>query len=182
MAFSVTDFRAQLVGGGARPSQFQVFLTNPIDTSGDGKMPFMCKAAQLPTFTIGKIEAPYFGRKIQLAGDRIFEPWTVTIINDEDFLVRNALERWQNSINSVDNNIRETGSSNPSDYKTQAQVVQYGQAGQVLREYSFEGLFPTEISSVDLNWETTDTIEEFTVTFEYDLWRVSGGITGSSTS
>lgn len=180
--FNITEFRSQLTGGGARPTLFQVQMTNPFDTTGDSKLPFMCKAAQLPASTLGKVEAPYFGRKIQLAGDRTFEPWTVTIINDEDFAIRNALETWSNSINSHEGNIRNASTSAPNEYKTQAQVVQYGQTGQILREYTFEGMFPTEISSIELGWENNDTIEEFTVTFEYDFWRISGGTTGTSTS
>lgn len=182
MAFSINDFRSQLSGGGARPTHFQVQITNPVDALGDFKVPFMVKAATLPSSTLGKMEAPYFGRKISLAGDRTFEPWNVTVINDEDFAIRNALEGWSNAINSHEGNLRETGTSAPNEYKSQAQISQFGKNGIVLREYTFYGIFPTEISSIDMNWESTDTIEEFTVNFEYDYWKITGGVTGTPTS
>lgn len=182
MAFSITEFKSQLTGGGARPTLFEVELTNPVTGSADSKFKFMAKAASLPASTLSKVEAPYMGRKIQLHGDRTFEPWTVTIINDEDFLIRNALESWSNAINSHEGNVSSFTTSSPSLYKTQAQVIQYGKSGNVLREVTFEGMFPTEISSIELGWETNDTIEEFTCNFEYDYWRISGGITGVSTS
>jgi len=183
MSFSINEFRSALTGGGARPSLFQVSITNPVDAAADLKVPFMAKASSIPSSTTGMISVPYFGRKIKLAGDRNFdEPWTITVINDEDFLVRNAMESWMNAINTHEGNLIEFGTASPAEYKSQAQVFQYSKDGGVLREYTFDGLFPTEISNIDLNWETTDTVSEFTVTFQYDYWRVSGGRTGTSTS
>lgn len=178
MAFSINEFKSQLVGGGARGALFQVQITNPILGVADFKIPFMVKAAELPESTTGVIPVPYFGRLVKYAGDRQFAPWTVTVINDEDFAVRNAMEAWSNAINSHITNFR----SSPFDYKAQAQVTQFAKDGTTLREYTFEGLFPTTISPIALAWQDQDTIEEFTVTFEYDLWRVSGGITGNSTT
>ena len=178
MAFSINEFKSQLVGGGARGSLFQVQITNPILGVADFKIPFSVKAAAIPESTTGTIPVPYFGRIVKYGGDRQFAPWSVTIINDEDFSVRNAMEAWSNAINSHITNFR----SAPFDYKAQAQVTQYGKDGSVLREYTFEGLFPTQISTIDLAWANQDTIEEFAVTFEYDLWRVSGGVTGNSTT
>ena len=128
------------------------------------------------------IEVPYFGRKIKVAGDRTFAEWTVTIINDEDFLIRNAMEQWSNSINSHAGNIREFGSASPLLYKSNAQITQFSKTGVPIREYTFNGMFPTEVSAIEMAWETTDAIEEFTVTFQYDFWEVSGGITGNSTA
>lgn len=182
MAFNINDMRAQLVGGGARPANFQVILTNPINGGADFKSPFMIKATQLPTDAITSIPVPYFGRKVQVAGDRTFEDWTVTVINDEDFLVRNALEEWMSNINSHVGNLRLTGSSAPSEYKSKATVQQFSKTGDVVREYTFDGLFPTTISSIPLDWDTTDAIEEFEVTFSYDWWEVSGGSTGSAST
>ena len=178
MAFSINEFKSQLVGGGARGALFQVQITNPILGAADFKVPFMVKAATLPESTTGQIQVPYFGRMVKYAGDRVFQPWNVTIINDEDFAVRNAMEAWSNSINTHITNFRTA----PANYKAQAQVTQYGKDGSVLREYTFEGLFPTQISTIELGWASQDTIEEFQVSFEYDLWRVSGGITGNSTT
>ncbi len=178
MAFSINQFKSQLVGGGARGALFQVQITNPILGAADFKIPFMVKAAEIPESTTGVVGVPYFGRIVKYGGDRQFGPWTVTVINDEDFAVRNAMESWSNAINSHITNFRTT----PFDYKAQAQVTQYGKDGSVLREYTFEGLFPTNIAPIGLAWADQDTIEEFTVTFEYDLWRISGGITGNSTT
>ena len=92
MAFNINEIRSNLALGGARPSLFQIIMNNPVDAAGDAKLPFMAQAAQIPASTVGTIEVPYFGRKIKIAGDRTFAEWTVTIINDEDFLIRNAME------------------------------------------------------------------------------------------
>jgi hypothetical protein len=181
MAFNIQEIRSQLVLGGARASLFQVTINNPANSAADIKVPFMAKAASLPASTLGQIEIPYFGRKIKVAGDRTFAEWTVTIINDEDFLVRNAMEQWMNSINSHAGNIREFGSASPLLYKSDAQITQFSKTGVPVREYSFRGLFPTEVSTIEMAWETTDAIEEFTVNFQYDWWEVTGGITGNST-
>ena len=106
MAFNINDMRSGLALGGAKPSLFQVQISNPVTSLADLKAPFMIRAAALPASTLNPIEVPYFGRKIKIAGDRTFDPWTVTVINDEDFLVRNAMEQWMNSINSHTGNLR----------------------------------------------------------------------------
>lgn len=180
MAFNVNEIRSQLTLGGARASLFQVTIQNPANSVADIKVPFMCRGAQIPAATLGMIEVPYFGRKIKLAGDRTFADWTVTIINDEDFLVRNAMEQWSNTINSLEGNVRGFGAASPLLYKSQAQVVQYSKTGVPLRTYQFNGIFPLEVSTIELDWETTDTIETFQVTFAYDYWEVSGGVTGNA--
>lgn len=182
MAFNVQEIRSQLVLGGARNSLFQVTLQNPADAAAAIKAPFMIKAAQLPASTLGTIEVPYFGRKMKIAGDRTFAEWTVTVINDEDFLVRNSLEAWMNSINTHETNLRTFGSASPLLYKANAQITQYSKTGVPIREYTFNGMFPSEVSAIEMAWETVDAIEEFTVTFQYDWWEVSGGITGRSTT
>ncbi len=178
MSFSINEFKSRLTYGGARPTLFQVQLSNPIAPLANLKVPFMAKAASLPASTIGQIEAPFMGRKVKYGGDRSFEPWTVTIINDEDFQIRNALEAWSNAINTHVSNDRAL----PQNYKSDAIVIQYGKDGRILRQYSFQGLFPQNISDIPLAWEQQDTIEEFTVTFDYDLWVINGGITGNSTT
>jgi hypothetical protein len=182
MAFNIQEIRSQLALGGARNSLFQVQIANPANGAGDVKVPFMVKAAQIPAATLGMIEVPYFGRKIKIAGDRTFAEWTVTVINDEDFLIRNAMEQWMHSINSHAGNIREFGSASPLLYKSNAQITQFSKTGVPIREYTFNGMFPTEVSTIEMAWETTDAIEEFTVTFQYDFWEVSGGVTGNSTA
>lgn len=176
MPFSINEFKAQLSGGGARPTLFEVRITNPVTGLADFKIPLMVKAAQIPGSTVGSYTVPYFGRQVKYAGDRTFEDWSVTIINDEDFAIRNAMEAWSNSINTHQSNNRAL----PQDYKSDAQVIQYGKDKSILRQYTFQGLFPLTIDPIELNWETQDTIEEFNVTFQYDLWVVDGGKTGSS--
>ena len=178
MAFSVNEFKSQLIGGGARPSLFQVQITNPVIGAADFKVPFMVKTAALPSSTIGEFTVPYFGRQVKYAGDRTFEAWTVTVINDEDFAVRNAIEAWSNSINSHVSNTRAL----PQDYKSDAVITQYSKDGSVLRVYNFQGLFPVNVAEIGMGWELTDQIQEFTVTFNYDLWTISGGSTGNSTT
>jgi len=180
MAFNINDIRSQLVYGGARPSLFQVIISNPVNPVADLKLPFLCKAAQLPTSTLGLIEVPYFGRRLKLAGDRKFDSWTVTIINDEDFLVRNAMEQWNNYINLYQSNITALGSSSPSVYKSQATVTQFGKDGKELRTYQFNGIYPETVAPIDLQWATVDEIEEFQVQFQYDTFEILAGPTGDA--
>jgi len=177
MAFNINEFKSQLTGGGARPTLFQVQITNPILATADVKLSFMVKTAAIPGSSVGGFGVPYFGRIVKYAGDRVFEPWPVTVINDEDFAVRNAMEAWSNAINSHDSNTRAL----PQTYKSNGIVTQYSKDGRALRTYVFEGMYPSTIDSIPLSWAETDTIEEFGVTFEYDLWRVEG-ITGISTT
>ena len=132
MAFNVNEIRSQLTLGGARNSLFQVTIQNPANGVADIKVPFLVKAAQIPASTLGTIEVPYFGRKIRLAGDRTFADWTVTVINDEDFLIRNAMEQWSNQIQSLQGNLRTFGGASPSLYKAQAQVTQFSKTGMQL--------------------------------------------------
>ena len=180
MAFNINDIRSQLALGGARPALFQVIMNNPANSGGDAKVPFMARAAQIPASTVGTIEVPYFGRKIKIAGDRTFAEWTVTVVNDEDFLIRNAMEEWMQNINSHLGNVRKFSAAASSLYKENAQVIQFSKTGVPIRQYTFNGMWPIEVSTIDLDWNTTDTIEEFTVTFQYDWWEVDGGITGNA--
>ena len=177
MAFNVNQFAGALKGGGARNALFQVFIQNPVNAVGDISVPFMCKSAQIPAATLGTVELQYFGRAIKIAGNRTYAEWAPTIINDESYDIRNALEEWSNAINTFQGNSRGFGTSSPSEYKSTAQVQQYDQLGTVIREYTFVGLFPSEVGTIDLAWET-EGIEEFSATFQYDYWQVSGGTTG----
>ena len=176
MAFNINEFKSQLTGGGARSNLFQVQILNPVDSTADFKVPFMASAAALPASSIAETLVNYFGRPIKYAGARTFDSWTVTIINDEDFLVRNAMEAWMNGIVSHDSNLQ----SLPQDYKSNALITQYSKNGDPLRTYKFEGLFPTGIAAQAMNWET-DGIQTFDVMFSYDLWMVEGN-TGIPTS
>ena len=130
----------------------------------------MIRAAGIPESTVGQYVVPYFGRQVKYAGDRTFQPWTVTVINDEDFAIRNSMEEWMNFINSHDSNSRGL----PQQYKSTGQITQFSKDGSPLRTYVFEGMFPTSIDGIAMDWSQTDSIEEFSMTFEYDLWKVEG--------
>jgi hypothetical protein len=175
MAFNVAEFRANMVGDGARPNLFQVSLTFPtIATNGTAasqKTTFMAKSAQLPGSTIGQVPVYYFGRELKFAGNRTFTDWTLQIINDEDFAIRNALESWMNSINSHTSNVRSGAAVNPSSYSVDATVTQFGKTGNVLKTYKFVGLFPVDVAAIDLDWSSNDSIEEYSATFAFQYWE-----------
>lgn len=172
--FSINDIKSQLTGGGARPSLFQVIINNPVTGEADQKLPFMVQASSIPASNLSMIEVPYFGRKMKVAGTRTYEDWTVTVINDEDFAVRRAMEEWSRRINTYVGNIRDFGTSAPAEYKSVADVIQYGKTGEELRRYKFDGIFPLQISTIELDWNSGDTIEQFQVTFAVDYWTVEG--------
>lgn len=177
MARSIDNIKAQLELGGARPSLFEVrvFFSGNLAGLGDlSKMPFLCKAASLPPETTGIVEVPYQGRKIKVAGNRVFPEWQITIINDEDFRLRNAFELWHQAINTHRGNIRDLGATAaPASYKGEAEITQLGKEGNSIRKYRFEGIWPSEVAPITLDWGTTDAIEEFTVTLQYDIWELA---------
>jgi hypothetical protein len=168
MAFNVNEIRANLIGDGARPSLFEVTMVNPASSSGDAVLRYMVRAAQIPQSTINPIEVPYFGRRIKLAGSRTYANWTVTVMNDENFAVRSAMEAWSSQINSGQSNLRLL-----SDYRTTATVKQFAKDGSVLREYDFVNIFPLDIGPIELDWSNGDEVEVFQVEFAYDYWNVN---------
>jgi hypothetical protein len=173
MTFAVNDIRAQLQFGGARPTLFQVKLSSNFTPDLPNVASFMIQASSLPGSTISPIEVGYWGRKIKVAGDRTFEDWSVTVMNDEDFKIRHALELWHNKINSLGGNRNTTLSSSPSTYKSQAEISQYAKTGDIVRTYTFYGLFPTQISPIEVNWDDTNRIETFQTNFAYDWFEVT---------
>ena len=165
----VDDFKAKLKGGGARPNLFKATINFPGYANGDVELTsFMCRAAQLPGSIMSEIIVPFRGRELKIAGDRTFDVWTPTIINDTDFNVRNAMERWMNGINNHNEN---TGLSNPTDYQADAIVEQLNKAGEVTKRYDFRGLFPTNVSEIEVSYDSENTIEEFTVEFQVQYWE-----------
>ncbi len=165
----VDDFKSKLVGGGARPNLFKATVNFPAYAGGEVELTsFLDKAAQLPASTIGTVNVPFRGRQVLIAGDRTFEPWTITVINDTDFKVRNAFERWMNGINQHRNN---TGLTNPVDYQADMSVAQLDKSGNEVKVYNFRGTFPTAVSSIELSYESTDAIEEFTVELQVQYWE-----------
>ena len=200
---TITQFKSRLAGGGARPNLFEVNISDFkfADDWDNETFQFLCKAAALPSSNITPVEIPFRGRVLKVAGDRTFDTWAVTVINDEDFKLRTSFEQWMNGISKLSD---ATGSSNPSDYMGNANVNQLGrsltsganngtssQAGDnagggesltPLRSYFFEGIFPTEISSIDLSYESGDAIEEYTVTFQVQYWIAGSNTAGGSSS
>jgi hypothetical protein len=183
--FEISKFTTNLKGDGARPNLFQVVMTGlPLGVgNAGGTFSFMAKSAQLPGSTLGIVPLFYQGREIKLAGNRTFADWTVTIINDESFAIRNSIETWMNGINTHESNIRSMSgviqSSSPSNisYTVDATVNQYAKSNddKPIKSYNFVGMFPVDLSPIDLDWGTNDTIEEFTVTFAYQYWTTGAG-------
>jgi|TARA_R110002020_G_scaffold209383_2_gene415346 hypothetical protein len=172
---SINDFKANLIGGGARANQFRVTITPPpgiaigLDVR---RTSFMCKGSNLPAQELTPIEVPFRGRKIYIAGDREFsETWTTTFINDTDFMIRNALERWSNGINDLALN---TGVIDPADYQTDLTVEQLDRDDTVLKTYIFRSSWPVTISAIELTSENQDALEEFECTWRYQHFEASG--------
>jgi len=178
---TISDFKSRLSGGGARPNLFEVELAFPdavaIDNDVLQKARFLVKAAALPASNIAPIEIPFRGRILKIAGDRTFETWTITVINDTDFSIRSAFEKWMNVINKMSD---ATGQVDPEEYQKDAVVKQLDRDGSVLRSYKFWDIFPTSISTIDLSYETTDTIQEFTVELQVQWWEAYKGTSPSA--
>ena len=194
---SIVDFRSKMRGGGARSNLFEVTIEYPdllgLPTDPDGPKAtgeFLIKAAEIPASNLGNIPVPFRGRVLPVAGDRTFDPWTVTVINDTSFNIRDAMEQWSNSINDLQ---FDGGITNPAGYQTEAFVTQLGRVNdnvgtlssgtdnmQQIRQYKFFGIYPNAVSSIPLDYGATDSIEEFQVTFNYIYWTVESGqkITG----
>lgn len=179
MAFNPDEFRAEMQYDGARPNKFQVDLTLPSSgianlaggaTNVSRKFSFMCRTSQIPDRNIGTTIANYFGREVKLAGDTTYSEWMCTVYNDEDFVVRNALEKWMNAMNQNRSNLRVPQAVNSSLYTADPILSQYGKTGDVIKRYKLVGGFPINLSIIDLDWGTNDVVEEFTVTFQYQYW------------
>ena len=177
---NITEFRSRLTGGGARANLFEVEIAFPelaIDERlVTDKIPFLVKAAEIPASNLGNIPVPYRGRVLPVAGDRTFDPWTVTVINDTDFAIRDAMEKWSNSINDLQT---AQGTIDPEVYQRSAFVKQLSREGsspgdpeKILRTYKFEGIYPNTVSSIPLDFGATDQIQEFQVTFNYLFYEV----------
>ena len=199
---TITNFKSKLQGGGARPNLFEVNIpTFPVAAAGadwDAEtFQFLCKSAALPASNVAAIDVPFRGRVLKVAGDRTFDVWTITVINDEDFKLRSAFELWMNGISKLDNN---TGATSPSSYMTNAIVHQLGRGADngkfatansdigggstitPLRTYMFYDIFPTAVSAIDLSYESGDQLEEFTVEFQVQYWTAgSSQDTGGAT-
>jgi hypothetical protein len=207
---TITNFKSALRGGGARPNLFEVNMNWPAGddmgswgNSVEEEFQFLCKAAALPSSNITPIEIPFRGRTLKVAGDRTFDVWTITVINDENFRIRTKFEEWMNGISKLTD---ASGATNPNSYMASAVVNQLGRGAnqgrhskgpsgaasvdstggiddvKPLRTYYFSDIFPTEVSEIALSYDNTDTIEEFTVTFQVQYWTAGSNSTaGTST-
>ena len=171
----ITDFKSKLTGGGARSNLFEVVLSfpdiAPADTNVLDKARFLVKGANLPASNVTPIDVPFRGRTLKVAGDRTFESWTVTVINDTDFSIRSAFENWMNRINRVSDN---TGVTDPTAYTADAFVYQLDRDGSTLRAYHFYDVFPTSIGAITLDYNTPN-IQEFPVEFQILWWEAMKG-------
>jgi hypothetical protein len=167
------DFKAQLKGGGARPNLFSVEVGWPSATTGNiVTSAFMIKAASLPASVIGPIEVPFRGRKLKIAGDRTFENWTITVINDNGMEVRNAFEEWMNLVNAHTENISYYGGGNNAlSYMQNMVVHQLSRQENITKSYKIVNAFPVNIQAIDLSYDDVDKVEEFTVELAYQYWE-----------
>ncbi len=185
---SILDFKANLTGGGARPNQFRVELSFPAIVSGTGdaarKAQFLCHATSLPGSRVNPVIANYRGREVPLAGERAFQPWTISVYNDTDFLIRDAFENWLGRINDVREN---TGVTNPMLYTSQLTVNQLDRNGATIKSYTIYDAWPTDIGEIQLEFGNNNQIETFPITFVYTSWTTQttavgvGGSVGINT-
>lgn len=168
MTFSVNDFKSNgLKFGGARPNLFEVHLTFPFNTKIDGK--YVAKSSFLPASITSSLNINYLGRSFKFAGERTFPQWTVTFINDEDFKLRNELEKWVDHVSGF----KKIGQSKSDKYQQDANIYQLGKDGKKIKQYKFYGLYPVTLTDIAVSWDTTNTIEEFTATFDYQYYETN---------
>ena len=183
MPFKIQDFRGKALNkAGARANLFQVTITGtPGDISLDAdEFRFACKGAAIPAMAVGTIDVPYFGRVVKVPGNKTFDNWSVTVINDEGFLVRNGFEKWVASMGTHKGNVQSAASTNlTSALYGDATVQHYGKTGSTskIAEYKFVNIFPVAVSEIALGWDANDAIEEYTVEFAYDYWTHTGQVT-----
>lgn len=167
----INEFKSKLQGGGARSNLYQVILPFPAFATQGGEseeLKFMCRATSLPASRVGEVNVPFLGRVVKFAGDRgAFDNWGISVINDTDFLIKDAFERWLNAING---HVSNTGIVNPSEYMVDGIVHQLDRQHEVIKEYKFEDIFPLDVSPIELAWDSNDNIEEFSVTLAVNYW------------
>ena len=167
---NISDFKAKLAGGGARANQFKVTMPFPGYSQVGGEieeLAFLCKTTQLPAMNIPSFTVPFRGRQIKVAGDRTYADWTISVINDTNFKLRNAFERWQNGINNMSDN---EGLTNPVDYQVDAFLDHLDRNGNTIQSYTLRGVYPTGIAGIPLDYEEAGAIEQFEVTLEYQFF------------
>ncbi len=173
----ISQFKAQMINGGARPNQFMVQIQFPtivpMGTSGGQagqKLQFLAKSASLPSSTVADVAVSFRGRPVHFAGERDFQPWSIEVYNDNDFIVRNAFESW---VDTIQNSESTNGTQNPNLYQVDMQVLQMDRNDRVVKEYTFKDAWPQEVGMIGLDWEANNQIEIFPVTFQYNYWTSS---------
>lgn len=198
MAFNISSFKSEgLVLGGARPSLFEIELASwpGSGTEAPKQLKLLAKASSLPPSAIDSIDVGYFGRKIKVVGDRTYPNWSVTIMNDESFMLRQSFEVWHNLLNTAVTNLQNTGTQlgsfssvaggaiDSSGYKIDLAVKQFSKlGGEAIREYTLYGAFPVAIDAIAVDWDATNQIEQFNVEFAYDYWIAGATASGSNDS
>lgn len=192
MAFNLNDFRNKLVNGGARPSQFEMQITWPDIVRGSASVAsaerdfrFLCSVSEIPASTVGNIPVNYFGRKLFFAGDRSFGTLSVTVLNDEDFKIRKAMETWMRAITGhTSTSSQFVGGNISGSYATDGIVTQFSRnaGGAATHAYKFVGMFPTSLAAIPLSWEQADQFETFTIEFHYQWWETIDATSGASLS
>lgn len=164
---TIDQFKAQLIGGGARANQFRVILNTPSGIATGliaANAQFMIRTASLPGQSITEVPVQFRGRQLYLAGDREFETWPTTVLNDTDFAIRNGIERWMNGINNLQTN---TGVTNVTEYTADMVVQQLDRDDAILKQYTLTSCWPTAISAIDLNMDSANEVETFEITWRY---------------
>ena len=180
----ISGFKQAMAGGGARPTLYYVQIMPPsglsgnVGTQGSNFIQFMAQTASIPAGPIGMIEVPFMGRKVKMAGDRTYEDWNTTIVNDEGFTVRNYVEKWQELINGPISNL--TSAKDYADYTSVAHVVHLSKSGEKIAEYAMQDCWPSTVAAIELGWETNDSLETFDITWTFNQW-VNLGSENSST-
>lgn len=177
--FNVERFKSSLTNGGARPNQFQVQLSFPtyvnIAATAVARAPFLVSVAELPGQTVNPAIVQYRGREVKFAGDRVYAPWTITVLNDSDFSVRNGIEQWMNGMDEYELKI---GRLQPSEYQRDVDILQLDRNGNTLKSYTLFSAFPVDLSPVALDFGANDQISTFQVTFQYQYFDTSGNTGG----
>lgn len=181
VSFDPGQFRAQLQGDGARPNLFRIIMPFPAVISpgnASQKLTFMARAASLPGVSMGITPVYYYGREVKLKGNKTFADWSITVINDTDFVIRNAFERWMAGMNGHTSNQSISAFQNLNSYSVNPTVQQLDFQGNPIKTYNFEGCWPNDISPIDLDWSANDSLEEFTASLVVQNWTsAADGIT-----
>ena len=182
--FSISTFTSKFTSGGARPNLFQITLSPPtgVTSTGSANIKYHCRAAQIPSSTVQTYEVPYFGRNVKHAGDREFTEFTTTFINDEAFQMRTIFDNWMHKLNQHRDNKPGVNLGSRTSYTSTVTLETFKKVGTLDQKWEFKGCWPSGISDIPLSWDTTNAIQEFTVTWQYDFFTHDLKATTASSS